>query len=46
MNDLTLYKFSNQNIHVIQDKNGDPWFCLKEVCGILEISNHRMASNL
>jgi len=35
------YSFENKNIRVAMDDKNEPWFCLKDICGILEIKNHR-----
>nr|DAN32590.1 MAG TPA: hypothetical protein [Caudoviricetes sp.] len=42
MNELQIFK-NNEfgEIRTIIDKNGNPFFCLKDVCDILEIGNSR-----
>lgn len=40
MNQLQTFNFSNQSVRVVL-KNGEPWWCAKDVCDILAISNNR-----
>ena len=38
MNNLQIFNFKNNEVRTIENNN-EPWFCLKDVCGILEIKN-------
>lgn len=38
MNELQIFKYEQNEIRTIQ-KDGEPWFILKDVCGVLGISN-------
>lgn len=42
MNNVQEFKFKNLPLNVI-DKAGEPWFIAKEVCEILEHTNHKVA---
>ena len=47
MNDLTIFNHLGNDIRVMTDEQGDPWFVLKDVCDALEIGNtSRVASRL
>jgi len=37
------FQFEQQEVRVIQDENGEPWFVAKDVCAVLEISDHIQA---
>lgn len=39
MNATVIYQFENQQVRIIQDKHGEPWFVAVDVCSALEISN-------
>jgi len=40
--EFTIFRFGGKEIRVI-DKDGDPWFVAKDVCGALELTNSRKA---
>jgi len=40
MNELQIFTYQNNQIRTIE-KDGEPWFVLKDVCGILGISKYR-----
>ena len=42
MNNIQEFKYESLPLNVI-DKAGEPWFIAKEVCEILEHSNHKVA---
>ena len=44
MNDLQTFNYQSNEVRTIQ-KNGEPWFVLKDVCQVLGIGNSRMASD-
>lgn len=44
MNELQVFTYSGNEVRTVQ-KNGEPWFVLKDVCTILGIGNNRMASD-
>lgn len=37
---LKVFKFENQEVRT-ELRNGDPYFCLKDVCDVLELKNHK-----
>lgn len=39
MNNVELFEFENANVRVLAKSEDDVWFCLKDVCDILEIQN-------
>lgn len=39
MNDITIFNHLGNNIRVVTNEQGEPWFVLKDVCAILEIGN-------
>ncbi|AJK27836.1 phage antirepressor KilAC domain-containing protein [Paenibacillus larvae] len=41
MNQLQVFNFTGKDVRMIM-KGGQPWFVLKDVCSILELSNPRM----
>ncbi len=43
MNELTLLKFNEHDIRMIQDENGEPWWIAKDICFILGIVNTTQA---
>lgn len=43
MNDLTIFNYNDNEVRTIQ-KDGEPWFVLKDVCKVLGISNHKMTA--
>lgn len=38
MNDLQIFKYQNREVRTVE-LNGEPWFVLKDVCGVLGISH-------
>lgn len=38
MNELQIFNYNGNEVRIIQ-KDGEPWWVLKDVCGILEIKN-------
>lgn len=44
MNELQVFTYSGNEVRTVQ-RNGEPWFVLKDVCAILGIGNNRMASD-
>lgn len=38
MNDLQIFKYQDSEVRTVE-LNGEPWFVLKDVCGILSIGN-------
>lgn len=43
MNDCVLFNFESKDLRSIKDEQGIPWFVAKDVCDILEHTNHRVA---
>ena len=43
MNELTIFNFSENNIRVSTDENGEPWFVAADVCSVLAHSNPSVA---
>lgn len=41
MNDITIFNHLGNNIRVMTDEQGEPWFVAKDVCTILGLSNPR-----
>jgi prophage antirepressor-like protein len=44
MNDLTTFAYGAKPVRVI-DRDGQPWWVLKDVCDVLEINNSRMVAD-
>lgn len=44
MNELRTFTYNNAEVRTVE-MNGDPWFVLKDVCGILGISNATVAAS-
>ena len=44
MNDLQIFNYNNHNVRTV-DKDGQTWWVLKDVCGILGLSNSRIVSD-
>lgn len=40
MSDLQIFNYNSNEVRAIQ-KDGDPWFVLKDVCQVLSITNHK-----
>lgn len=38
MNNLEVFNFENKEVRTKSNNNGDVWFCLKDVCNILELT--------
>ena len=46
MNDLQIFKYQDSEVRTVE-MNGEPWFVLKDVCGILGLGEpHRVADRL
>ena len=43
MNDIQIFNYSGNEVRTIQ-KDGEPWFVLKDVCGALGIVDHKVAA--
>lgn len=41
-NQITPFDFNGTNVRTLTDDQGEPWFVLKDVCDVLEMSNARM----
>lgn len=39
MNDIQIFNFQSNEIRVVKDDNGEPWFVAKDVCSVLGIRN-------
>ena len=39
MTEIKLFDFKGNNVRTIADGQGEPWFVLKDVCNVLEVSN-------
>lgn len=44
MNDLQVFHYCGNTVRTVE-RNGDPWFVLKDVCVVLGIGNSRMVSD-
>lgn len=44
MNELQIFNYNGGEVRTVQ-KDGEPWFVLKDVCDALGIGNHRMAAD-
>jgi prophage antirepressor-like protein len=44
MNNLQVFKFKNHDVRMI-DKNGEPWWVLKDVCNVLDLRNPSMLAD-
>jgi anti-repressor protein len=42
-NQLAIFKYQENEVRVIKDKNGDPWWVVTDVCQILGLANPTMA---
>ena len=46
MNELQIFTYNNAQVRTVE-KNGEPWFVLKDVCDILGLSSpHKVADRL
>ena len=43
MKNLTPFRFDDQQVRVVIDKQGEPWFVAADVCAVLGIANNRDA---
>ena len=43
MNELQIFKYQDKQIRTVE-RNGEPWWVLKDVCEVLEINNHKMTA--
>ena len=43
-NEIQIFNYNDREVRTVQ-KDGEPWFVLKDVCAILGIGNNRMASD-
>ena len=42
MNNLSIFNYQNMGtVRVVIGEQGEPWFCLSDICDILEIINSR-----
>ena len=39
MNNITIFNHLGNDIRVMTDEQGEPWFVAKDVCGVLELGN-------
>ncbi len=39
--DLTLFNYHGKDVRVVMDKDGNPWWVAKDVCGVLGYANPR-----
>ncbi len=44
MNNLTVFKYEGRDVRTVQ-QDGEPWWVLKDVCDVLELSNARMIAD-
>lgn len=42
-NEITTFNFDDQNVRIIVDETGNPWFCAADVCAALGYGNSRDA---
>jgi prophage antirepressor-like protein len=45
MNNLLTFSYTIQSVRIHIDEHGEPWFCLKDVCDSLNLTNSRMVTN-
>lgn len=43
MNDIQIFNFQSNEVRVVKDDNGEPWFVAKDVCSVLGLTNSRVA---
>lgn len=43
MNDLQIFHYCGNAVRTVE-RNGEPWFVLKDVCAVLGIANHKMTA--
>lgn len=39
MNDIQIFNFQSNEVRVVKDGNGDPWFVAKDICDVLGMTN-------
>jgi anti-repressor protein len=44
MNELVNFQYEGNHVRTI-DKDGEPWFVLRDICEVLELSNSRMVAD-
>lgn len=45
MNDITIFNHLGNDIRVMTDAQGEPWFVLKDICNALDLSNPTMVAS-
>ena len=46
-NQITPFDFNGANVRTLTDEQGEPWFVLKDVCDVLEMTSpHKVAARL
>lgn len=46
-NQITPFDFNGNNVRTIADETGEPWFVLKDVCDVLEMTSpHKVAARI
>lgn len=43
MNDIQIFNFQSNEVRVVKDDNGEPWFVAKDICDVLGIRNATQA---
>lgn len=43
MNELQVFTYGDSKVRTVQ-QNGEPWFVLKDVCGVLGIADHKVTA--
>lgn len=43
MNNIQIFKYENNDVRTVE-MNGEPWFVLKDACGVLGLSNHKVTA--
>ena len=43
MNEIQIFNYQNKQVRTVE-KDGEPWWVLKDVCEVLEINNHKMTA--
>lgn len=43
MNNIQIFKYENNDVRTVE-MNGEPWFVLKDMCGVLGLSNHKVTA--
>lgn len=41
MNNITIFNHLGNDIRVMTDEQGEPWFVLKDICDALDLGNNR-----